>query len=120
ANQSVTPGAYTTLSDLLAGKEDRTLGEPIDQRSFYKIFCSAQRAIGIRIRDLYATKDTYVSTATDSRSQPRVAFRAAGSVGCDSSSTLWEVHPRRRGGRSGALENRLPRFRIGAVCPSEG
>ena len=40
-----------------------TLGEPIDQRNFYKIFCSAQRAIGIRIRDLYATKDTYVSTA---------------------------------------------------------
>jgi hypothetical protein len=38
-----------------------TLDEPIDQRSFYKIFCSAQRAIGIRIRDLYATKDTYVS-----------------------------------------------------------
>jgi len=33
-----------------------TLGEPIDQRSFYKIFCSAQRAIGIRIRDLYATR----------------------------------------------------------------
>ena len=40
-----------------------TLGEPIDQRSFYKIFCSAQRAIGIRIRELYATKDTCVSTA---------------------------------------------------------
>ena len=40
-----------------------TLGEPIDQRSFYKIFCAAQRAIRIRIRDLYATKDTYVSTA---------------------------------------------------------
>jgi integrase len=40
-----------------------TLGEPIDQRSFYKLFCSAQRALGIRLRDLYATKDTYVSTA---------------------------------------------------------
>jgi integrase len=40
-----------------------TLGEPIDQRSFYKLFCSAQRALGIRMRDLYATKDAYVSTA---------------------------------------------------------
>ena len=40
-----------------------TLGEPIDQRSFYKLFCAAQRALGIRMRDLYATKDTYVSTA---------------------------------------------------------
>jgi integrase len=40
-----------------------TLGEPIDQRSFYKLFCSAQIALGIRMRDLYATKDTYVSTA---------------------------------------------------------
>jgi integrase len=40
-----------------------TLGEPIDQRSFYKLFCSAQRELGIRLRDLYATKDTYVSTA---------------------------------------------------------
>jgi integrase len=40
-----------------------TLGEPIDQRSFYKLFCSAQRALGIRLRDLYATKDPYVSTA---------------------------------------------------------
>jgi hypothetical protein len=40
-----------------------TLGEPIDQRSFYKHFCSAQRALGIRMRDLYATKDTYISTA---------------------------------------------------------
>jgi len=40
-----------------------TLGEPITSGSFCKIFCSAQRAIGIRIRDLYATKDTYVSMA---------------------------------------------------------
>ena len=40
-----------------------TLGKPIDQRSFYKLFCAAQRALGIRLRDLYATKDTYVSTA---------------------------------------------------------
>ena len=40
-----------------------TLRDPIDQRSFYRIFCSAQRAIGIRIRELYATKDTCVSTA---------------------------------------------------------
>ncbi len=40
-----------------------SLGRPIDQRSFYKIFCAAQRALGIRLRDLYATKDTYVSVA---------------------------------------------------------
>ena len=40
-----------------------TLGEPITSGSCCKIFCSAQRAIGIRIRDLYATKDTYVSMA---------------------------------------------------------
>jgi integrase len=40
-----------------------TLGEPVDQRSFYKLFCKAQRALGIRLRDLYATKDTYVSVA---------------------------------------------------------
>ena len=40
-----------------------TLGEPIDQRSFYNLFRSAQRALGLRLRDLYATKDTYVSTA---------------------------------------------------------
>jgi integrase len=40
-----------------------SLGDPIDQRSFYKIFCAAQRALSIRLRDLYATKDTYVSVA---------------------------------------------------------
>jgi len=40
-----------------------SLGRPIDQRSFYKIFCATQRALGIRLRDLYATKDTYVSVA---------------------------------------------------------
>ena len=40
-----------------------SLGRPIDQRSFYKIFCAAQRVLGIRLRDLYATKDTYVSVA---------------------------------------------------------
>ena len=40
-----------------------SLGHPIDQRSFYKLFCSAQRVLGIRLRDLYATKDTYVSVA---------------------------------------------------------
>ncbi len=27
------------------------------------IFCGLQRALGIRLRDLYATKDTYVSVA---------------------------------------------------------
>jgi integrase len=40
-----------------------TMGEPIDQTSFYKLFCAAQRVLGIRLRDLYATKDTYVSNA---------------------------------------------------------
>ena len=40
-----------------------TLGDPIDQRSFYKLFCAAQRSLGLRHRDLYATKDTYVSVA---------------------------------------------------------
>jgi integrase len=40
-----------------------SLGHPIDQRSFYKIFCGLQRVLGIRLRDLYATKDTYVSVA---------------------------------------------------------
>ena len=40
-----------------------TLGEPVDQAHFYRLFCGAQRALGIRLRDLYATKDTYVSLA---------------------------------------------------------
>jgi hypothetical protein len=40
-----------------------TLGRPIDQRSFYKIFCGLQRVLDVRLRDLYATKDTYVSVA---------------------------------------------------------
>ena len=40
-----------------------TVGDPIDQRSFYKLFCTAQRSLGLRHRDLYATKDTYVSIA---------------------------------------------------------
>jgi transcriptional regulator with XRE-family HTH domain len=39
------------------------LRDPIDQRSFYKIFCAVQRALGIRLLDLYATKDTYISVA---------------------------------------------------------
>jgi len=39
------------------------LGDPIDQRGFYKIFCRAQRALSIRLRNPYATKDTYVSLA---------------------------------------------------------
>ena len=40
-----------------------TLGEPIEQRSFYRLFCDAQRVLEVRPRDLYATKDTYVSLA---------------------------------------------------------
>ena len=42
---------------------ENTLGDPIDQRSFYKLFCTAQQSLGIKHRDLYATKDTYVSIA---------------------------------------------------------
>ena len=37
-----------------------TLGEPIEQRSFYS---SAVRVLEMRPRDLYVTKDTYVSVA---------------------------------------------------------
>jgi len=33
------------------------------RKPFYKLFCAAQRVLGLRLRDLYATKDTYVSTA---------------------------------------------------------
>jgi integrase len=55
------------LIELRAEPDDyvfkNSLGNPIDQRSFYKIFCGAQRTLGIRLRDLYATKDTYVSVA---------------------------------------------------------
>ena len=40
-----------------------TLGEPIEQRSFYRLFRDAIRVLEIRPRDLYATKDTYVSVA---------------------------------------------------------
>jgi integrase len=40
-----------------------SLNGPIDQRSFYKLFCATQRVLGRRLRDLYATKDTYVSRA---------------------------------------------------------
>ncbi len=35
-----------------------TLGEPIEQRSFYRLFRDAVRVFEIRPRDLYATKDT--------------------------------------------------------------
>jgi integrase len=40
-----------------------TLGQPIEQRSFYRPFRDAVRVLGFRPRDLYATKDTYVSIA---------------------------------------------------------
>ena len=54
------------LIELRAEPEDyvfkNTLGEPIDQRSFYKLFCSAQRVLAIPMRELYTTKGTYVST----------------------------------------------------------
>jgi integrase len=38
-------------------------GEPIDQSSIAELFRRAQRALGIRLRKLYATKHTYVSLA---------------------------------------------------------
>jgi hypothetical protein len=34
-----------------------TMSEPIDQTSFYKLFCAAQRVLGIRLRDLYAKSE---------------------------------------------------------------
>lgn len=36
-------------------------GGPIDQDKLNRIFCNAERALGIRIRGLYATKDTFCS-----------------------------------------------------------
>ncbi len=41
-----------------------SLGNLIDQKSFCKTFCAAQRALGIRLRD---PKDTYVSAALTNR-----------------------------------------------------
>lgn len=38
-------------------------GRPIDQERFYELFCNAQRALSIDVRDLYTTKDTYASLA---------------------------------------------------------
>jgi integrase len=55
----LTPRNVELLRQLIELRAERadyvfrnTLGEPIDQRSFCKNFCAAQRAIGIRIRDL--------------------------------------------------------------------
>jgi len=36
-------------------------GSPIDQDKLNRIFCDAQRVLGIRLRGLYATKDTFCS-----------------------------------------------------------
>ncbi|MEO6026404.1 MAG: tyrosine-type recombinase/integrase [Candidatus Binatia bacterium] len=41
-------------------------GEPIKPQNFYDLFCEAQRALELPLRDLYATKDTYVSRALTS------------------------------------------------------
>ena len=38
-------------------------GEPIKPENFYDLFRDAQRALEIPLRDLYTTKDTYVSLA---------------------------------------------------------
>jgi hypothetical protein len=35
--------------------------EPIRPEDFYDAFVDAQRVLGIRLRDLYSTKDTYIS-----------------------------------------------------------
>lgn len=40
-----------------------TLAQPIEQRSFYRLFRDAQHELELRPRDLYATKDTYISVA---------------------------------------------------------
>lgn len=56
-----------SVVELHAAPEDylfkNTLGLPIEQRSFYRLFRDAVRVLEIRPRDLYATKDTFVSTA---------------------------------------------------------
>jgi integrase len=40
-----------------------TLGEPIEPNSMLKPWYACQRALGIRVRGLYCTKDTFVTTA---------------------------------------------------------
>jgi hypothetical protein len=95
-----------------------TLRDPIDQRSFYKIFCSAQRAIGIRIRELYATKDSYVSTALTRGVNLAWLSEQTGVSDATLRRHYGKFIHADAGGHPGTLKNRLPRVRIGAVCPS--
>jgi integrase len=39
-----------------------TAGAPVEPNSFLKPWYECLRALGIRVRGLYATKDTYIST----------------------------------------------------------
>jgi hypothetical protein len=38
-------------------------GEPVEPKSFSEHWYDAQRALGLRVRGLYCTKDTFVTTA---------------------------------------------------------
>jgi hypothetical protein len=114
------------LIELNTGPEDylfkNTLGEPIHQAHFYRLFCGAQRALGIRLRDLYATKDTYVSLALTRGSEPHLAFRADRRGGEHAAKALWAIRSHAGSRRRRTLQTRHrwcethPRF--GAVCPS--
>ncbi len=54
-------GSRTNSGDYLF---TNTEGGPVDQANIYKIFVAVQRKLEIRsVRDLYATKDTFISTA---------------------------------------------------------
>jgi hypothetical protein len=47
------------------GGDKRTLGGPIEPNSLLPHWYAAQRALGLRVRGLYSTKDTFVTTALD-------------------------------------------------------
>lgn len=67
----LTPGAADVLTPLVAleaAADDHLFlnihGEPIEQANFYDLFRDAQRALTMTpLRDLYSTKDTYISLA---------------------------------------------------------
>jgi integrase len=63
----LTPKNVELLRELTGKPEyyvfKNTLGSPISQVAFYKLFRAAQRELCLRERDLYATKDTYLSCA---------------------------------------------------------
>ena len=101
-----------------------SLGHPIDQRSFYKIFCDLQRVLGIRLRDLYATKDTYVSVALTKGVNLTWLSETDRSDGEHPSDALREVHSCEPCRCAGARENRLDqRQKKGSLphdCPMKG